>query len=175
MNEFPEVTVQEEIGYSINRRLSSGRRKNHAVRREEERVRPTGEGVNFIFLLPDWTVKENESWVESLFTAYLLRKVQERSCETEFTRGETARPSERVKEGIFRIYLQLSRIDSSIVLTSCSGAWPDDSLRGEGNGIVRPIGSWVYLVQGQVIEFRQWNCETRIAHRERREEKLRDR
>ena len=47
-------------------------------------------------------------------------KAKGRRHETEFTRGERARPSSRVFEGIFRLSLQLSRIDSSIGLTSTS-------------------------------------------------------
>ena len=44
-------------------------------------------------------------------------------CFTESLNSERVKEGEdQDQEGIFRIYLPLRRIDSSIVLTSCSGA-----------------------------------------------------
>ena len=57
------------------------------------------------------------------------------NLEDQIKRKKESRGEDQDQEGIFRIYLQLSRIDSSIVLTSCSGAWPDDSCRGSGKGL----------------------------------------
>ena len=69
------------------------------------------------------------------------------NLEDQIKRKKESRGEDQDQEGIFRIYLQLSRIDSSIVLTSCSGAWPSDSLRGvkqrdrEGEGKEMELGN----------------------------------